>query len=73
MSSDEADVDQARRDEIADLEAFEARFPLEAFEDIARALGVSTERPSLEVLRQWLREDFSWFCSSRVGDKSSRA
>jgi len=30
MSSDEADLDQARRYEIADLEAFGARFPPEA-------------------------------------------
>jgi len=26
MSSDETDLDRARRDEIVDLEAFEARF-----------------------------------------------
>jgi len=30
MSSDEADLDQPRRDETADREAFEARFPREA-------------------------------------------
>ena len=54
-------------------DAFEARFPPEAFEDIARSLGVSTERPSLEVLREWLREDLSWFCSIRVSDKNVRA
>jgi len=30
MSSDEADLDQARRNDIADLEAFEAGFPPEA-------------------------------------------
>ena len=73
MSSDEADLDQARREEIADREAFEARFPPEAFEDIAGALGVSADRPNLEVVRELLREDFSWFCSSRVGDKAVRA
>ena len=73
MSSDEADLDQARRDEIADREAFETRFPPEAFEDIARALDVSTERPSLEALRDWLREDLHAFCSSGVADKSARA
>jgi hypothetical protein len=73
MSSGDADLDAASRDDIADLEAFEARFPAEAFEDIARALGVSADRPNLEVLRELLREDLYWFCSTRVGDKGVRA
>ena len=43
MSSNDSDLDQARRDDIADLEAFEARFPPEAFEHIAREVDGSTE------------------------------
>ena len=64
---------EPHRDDIADREVFETRFPPEAFEDIARALDLSTDRSSLEELRGWLREELYLFCSTRAPDKSTRA
>jgi hypothetical protein len=57
---------------IEDRIAFEARFPLEAFEPIAKALGKSTEQRSLEALRSWLLPDFNLFYMSCVGIEPSR-
>jgi hypothetical protein len=50
----------------------EARFPLEAFEPIACALGESVERPSVEALRGWLLPDFCAFYASCITDKVFR-
>jgi hypothetical protein len=52
--SNEAELDEAARDEIADLEAFEARFPRDAFEPIARALNVPPTPENNSAIRGWL-------------------
>ena len=62
MSEEDRD-DEAWQAEMAD---FEARFPLEAFEPIAKALGKSTEQQSLEALRSWLLPYFDLFRSRSV-------
>jgi hypothetical protein len=56
---------------IKDRIAFEARFPLEAFEPIAQALGKSAEPKSLEELRGWLLPYFDLFLSG-TGIEPSR-
>jgi hypothetical protein len=65
------DGDQASRDDPL-WDAFEARFPPEAFEPIARALRKGTERLSLEALRGWLLPDFCSFYASCTTNKDFR-
>jgi hypothetical protein len=63
--------DEAARD--GPLRAkLETCLPPEAFEPIARTLGKSVERPSLEALRAWLLEDFYSFYLSCTADRSTR-
>jgi hypothetical protein len=67
--SEDAD-EEAFREEMA---AFQAKFRPEAFQPIALALGVSTEQPSLEGLREWLLPDLYSFYSSCTTDPRARA
>jgi hypothetical protein len=69
--SDQDGGDQASRDDPL-WDAFEARFPAEAFKPIARALGKGTERVSLEALRGWLLPDFCSFYASCTTDQRFR-
>lgn len=70
--SDQDAGDEASRDDPL-REKLETCLPPEAFEPIARALGKSVERPSLEALQDWLREDFYSFYLSCTADRSTRA
>jgi hypothetical protein len=63
VPDDEAPPDDPLRDKL------EALLRAEALEPIARALGKSTERPNLEALREWLREDFYSFYMSCTADR----
>jgi hypothetical protein len=66
-AGDEASPDDPIRDKL------EVLLPPEAFEPIARALGKSVERSSLEALRGCLREEFYSFYLSCTADRSTRA
>src|SRR5262249_28101869 len=52
--------------------AFEARFPLKAFEPIAQALGKTAAPQNLKALQGWLLPDFNLFCMSCTGNEPSR-
>src|SRR5271163_4087173 len=53
MSGDDSE-DEAFEAEIAQREAFAARFPPEAFESIAQALKVSPTTENVATIRGWL-------------------
>jgi hypothetical protein len=57
---------------IEHLAAFEARFPLDAFEPIARTLGKNVDQASLSALRHWLLPYFDFYADS-TGKEPSRA
>jgi hypothetical protein len=69
--SDQSFGEAASRDDPL-WDVIEARFPPEAFEPIACALGKSVERPSVEALRGWLLPDFCAFYASCTTDKAIR-
>lgn len=71
MSDQDAGEEASRDDPVRDK--LEALLPPEVFEPIARAIGRSAERPSLQALRNWLLEDFHSFYLSCTADKSTRA
>jgi hypothetical protein len=50
----DSDSEEAERQADAEREAFEARFPPEAFEPIARALHVATTAENVSAIRGWL-------------------
>jgi hypothetical protein len=65
MSDEEIDLDQAWRDEIADLEAFEARFQPDAFKRVASALNLRDTEEDLKAIGHWLLPYFYNFFSGR--------
>jgi hypothetical protein len=67
--SEEARDEEACRDEMA---AFKARFPPEAFEGVAEALGLLPEPKNLSVLRDWLLPELYFFFVSCPGEESTR-
>src|SRR5262249_49764397 len=76
IERDTADLgagDQASRDDIADLEAFHARLPLEAFGPIALAMGVFPNENELKALRSWLVPEFYLFYLDCGGKQRPRA
>jgi len=70
MSDQDAGNEASRDDPLWDL--LEARLPPEAFEPIACALEKSIDRPSVEVLREWLLPTFCSFYASCTTDKRFR-
>ena len=70
--SDEAGLDEAARAEIADLEAFEARFPLKVFEAVAEALGIAEDPDAQACLRCCLLPEFRFFIANCSGEKLTR-
>jgi hypothetical protein len=70
--SDQDAGDEASRDQIADLEAFEARFPPKAFAGVARALGLPRDPRELSSLRCSLIEPFRFFYEG-CGEEPTRA
>src|SRR5437899_6485064 len=66
-------MSEGDRDEEAwrlEMAAFEARFPLEAFAPIARALGKHATPQNLEALRSWLLRYFDLLSSSTTEEPS---
>jgi len=68
MSSDDADLGQASRDDIA----FEEPFPPEAFIAVAEAIGLAPEPDTLSSLRHALLAEFRYFIERCPGTKLSR-
>jgi hypothetical protein len=65
-------VEEAVRDEIADLEAFEARFPADAFEAAAEVLGIAEDPEAQARLRYCLLPEFRFFLANCSGEKLTR-
>jgi hypothetical protein len=70
--SDEAPSSEPSRDDIADLEAFEARFPPGAFTVVAQALDLPEDLETLVWLRNLLVPEFRFFVESCPGEWFSR-
>jgi hypothetical protein len=70
--SDQDAGDEAARDEIAALEAFEAQFKPDDFAEVAQALGLAPEPETLVWLRDLLLPEFRFFVGSGLADKPSR-
>jgi hypothetical protein len=70
--SDEGVGDEASRDQIAALEAFEAKFKPEDFVDVGHALRLTEEPETLSWLRELLLPEFRYFVESCSGRKVSR-
>jgi hypothetical protein len=70
MSDQDAGDEGARDDPL--WEAFEARFPPEAFAGVAQALGLPEEPETLSCLRERLLPAFRFFVESSPGQKVSR-
>jgi hypothetical protein len=64
--------DEASRDEIAALEAFEAQFKQDDFAGVAQALGLPPDPETLAWLRDLLLPEFRFFVESSSGEKLSR-
>jgi hypothetical protein len=64
--------DEGFRDEIADLEAFEAQFKPDDFVGVAHALGLPPDPETLAWLRDLLLPEFRFFVESCSGEKLSR-
>jgi hypothetical protein len=71
MPNEEGD-DTAFQEMIEEKEAFEARFPSEAFAGVAEALGWHPEPEILAALRNRLLPAFYYFFESTVGTALSR-
>jgi hypothetical protein len=69
---DEDGDNAALQDEIAEREAFEARFPPEAFSGIAAALGLLSDQNMLSGLRGSLFHPFYFFYVISSGETLSR-
>jgi hypothetical protein len=64
--------DETDQSDIADLEAFEARFPPEVFAGVAEALRLPPEPETLSWLRCLLLPEFRFFVALCPGEKLSR-
>jgi hypothetical protein len=70
--SDQDAGDEASRDQIAALEAFEAKFKPEDFAGVAQALRLPEEPETLSWLRNLLLPDFRLFVECSAGKKATR-
>jgi hypothetical protein len=70
--SDQDAGDEASRDEIVDLEAFEAQFKQDDFAGVAEALGLPPDPETLAWLRSLLLPEFRFFVATCPGEKVSR-
>src|SRR5262249_47078986 len=70
--SDQGVADEWSRDQIAALEAFEAKFKPDDFTWVAHALRLPEEPETLSWLREMLLPEFRFFVESCSGRKVSR-